>query len=60
MTPQALAKELNINASVIYGWITKGTIGFKELAAGRKDGTKRYLVNKVGRPELRERGRPNK
>ena len=57
ITPQALALELGINASVIYGWIGKKQITFKELGQGAKTGKKRYLVNKTTRPELRGPGR---
>ena len=56
-TPQALALELGINASVIYGWIDKEQITFKELAQGRNNGKKRYLVDKSTRPPIRGRGR---
>jgi len=60
ITPQALAVELDINASVIYGWITStpAKIVFKELGQGEKTGKKRYLVDKSTRPPLRGRGRP--
>lgn len=60
ITPQALALELEINPSVVYGWIThkKGPkIQFKELGQGNKKGKKRYLVDKSTRPQLRGPGR---
>ena len=57
ITPQALALELNINASVVYGWIDKKQIQAKELGQGRNTGKKRYLVDKTTRPELRGPGR---
>jgi hypothetical protein len=59
ITPQALAKELEINPSVIYGWITSDPpkIIFKELGQGENTGKKRYLVDKTTRPPLRGRGR---
>ena len=56
-TPQALALELGINASVIYGWIKSGTIKSKDLGQGRNTGKKRYLVDRTTRPELRGPGR---
>ena len=58
ITPQALALELGINASVVYGWIEKKTIQVKELGQGHNTGKKRYLVDKTTRPELRGPGRP--
>lgn len=57
ITPQALALELNINASVVYGWISKKQISSKELGQGQNTGKKRYLVDKTTRPELRGPGR---
>lgn len=56
-TPQALALELGINASVVYGWMKEGTIQKKELGQGRNIGKKRYLVDRTTRPELRGPGR---
>jgi len=56
-TPQALALELGINASVVYGWIKAGTIKSKDLGQGVNIGKKRYLVDKTTCPELRGRGR---
>lgn len=60
ITPQALAFELGINASVVYGWISSNPakIKSKELGQGTKTGKKRYLVDKTTRPELRGPGRP--
>lgn len=57
ITPQALALELEINASVVYGWIKAKTIQSKELGQGQNTGKKRYLVDKTTRPELRGPGR---
>lgn len=57
VTPQALALELKINASVVYGWMKEGTIKKKELGQGLNTGKKRYLVDKTTRPELRGPGR---
>lgn len=57
MTPQALALDLGINASVVYGWIKAKSIVSKELGQGVKTGKKRYLVDKTTRPELRGPGR---
>lgn len=58
ITPQALALELGINASVVYGWMAEGTIQKKELGQGHKRGKKRYLVDRSTRPEVRGPGRP--
>ena len=52
-TPQALALELEINASVVYGWIDNKQIVSKELGQGKNTGKKRYLVDKSTRPPLR-------
>ena len=60
ITPQALALELGVNPSVVYGWIASPTSGlkYKELGQGLKKGKKRYLVDKSTRPKLRGPGRP--
>jgi hypothetical protein len=56
-TPQALAKELNINPSVIYGWIKKKQIVSKQLPGGINTLKVRYLVDKSSQPPIRTRGR---
>jgi hypothetical protein len=56
-TPQALAKELNINPSVIYGWIKKKQIASKQLPGGLNTLKVRYLVDKSTQPPIRSRGR---
>lgn len=56
-TPQALAKELKINPSVIYGWIKKKQIVSKQLPGGINTLKVRYLVDKSSQPPIRTRGR---